>query len=120
MRSTAVKHGYVGAYLFDKERGVIIGNDKKLNIVIIDRNKHIVFRTAMTEEDAGVIHSMAENSYFSRLAILEKVYSIFGIDGSLTILGRKTKKVLLRTTAKELSFMSFANVMNIHGLKILL
>lgn len=120
MMSKAIKNGYVGTYLFDRERGVIIGNDKKLSIVIIGRNKNIIFRTELTEDDTGVVHTMAENSYFSRLAILKKVYSFFGIDGTSIILGRRSKKVLLRAQAMELNFMAFANVVNIQGLKILL
>jgi hypothetical protein len=87
--------------------------------VIIDKAKNIIFRTPLTDDDTGVVHTMAENSYFSRCTILRKVYSFFGIDGSSIIMGRRSKKVLLRSKVLDLNFMSFTNVINIQGFKIL-
>lgn len=115
-----IKNGYVGSYLYDSERGVIVGNDKNLRIVIVNKQRNIVFKTPLTDDDYGVVQTMAENSYFSRLTILKKVYSFFGIDGSSILLDRKSKKVLIRAKCMELNFMTYTNVINIQGFSILM
>lgn len=121
MKIDLINGGYCGSYLYDPERAAIVGNDMTISSVVINKKgKKVVFRSQDNEDESGVMHTMAENSYFSRMTILKKVYLFFRLDGCCLIIGRRSKKVLQQNKTVSLNFMEFANVINIQGLSVLM
>jgi hypothetical protein len=93
-----VHKGYIGSYVFDKERGVIVGNDKKYNLMIFGQKNNLLFKISCSSDpDHVLIDSVTEAGYFSWISILKKMYAFYGRDGTCIILGRRSKKVLLRS-----------------------